>query len=462
MVAAKYMQAALDLAPEHDEFRVNAAAIYSRLGWLDLAFHTARSLPEHLSDWWARARRTALDDYRQRRSSTLKFLRQRRGGATYGRDERWRLSQDLFALGRISTARSICEQLVCEGPRSYPAFYFLAQIIARQSGPDAAVAFLQSVETLADDLPDYPIRIARLLHEAGRYQEALDKLSHPSIANLDSEEVRWARFVALFLLGSRERLIGYCRQWLLEAPDSLAPAGYLAAMRSEQNESGGEGALPATLLKPHIVQFWDTQTVPSDVAEVMDSWRRMHPHAGYTVFDERAAQDFLDQHYGSEVVETFKLCHHAAMKADYFRIAFLYQAGGVYVDADELCLQPINDILAAAEHVEIIATLSGDVPGYLHNWFLGARPHSPVLGFALEDATVGVRRALQAGRKPDIWLVTGPGLITRAVGRYLARQDEHWNENNAVLMPLQQYRNLARTESGLSYKTKASANWQLA
>ncbi len=211
----------------------------------------------------------------------------------------------------------------------------------------------------------------------------------------------------------------------------------------------------------HIVQFWDTEAIPTDVQTVMESWKKAHPYIQHVVFDEKGARLFLADHCGAEAAETFDLCHHPAMKADYFRVAFLYKAGGIYVDADELCLQPMHDVVRASDDTEIIATLSGDVPGYLHNWFLGARPDSRVMKAAFEDATAGVRRDVQAGRKPDIWLATGPGLITRAVGRYLSEPERRGDEA-LMLMPLQQYRTLARTESSLAYKTNAAANWQLA
>ena len=149
------------------------------------------------------------------------------------------------------------------------------------------------------------------------------------------------------------------------------------------------------------------------------------------------------------------------MKADYFRIAYVMRNGGVYVDADECCLRPMASILADAAGTGIAAVRSGDLLGYLHNFFLAARPNSRPMALALDDATAAIHDAAREGSRPSIWEVTGPGLITRAVGRYLVERRDEGITSGDYLMPLKQYRSYVRNASELNYKQNALANWQL-
>ena len=209
-----------------------------------------------------------------------------------------------------------------------------------------------------------------------------------------------------------------------------------------------------------MVQFWDKPDVPPDVRRVLDSWVEMHPQLRRTLFCEERARAFLVDEFGSAAAAVFDLCHHAAMKADYFRIAYLYRCGGIYVDADERCLRPMGSLLSTAAVSDMAAVRSGDVMGYLHNFWLGARAGSRVLELALREADRAIL-AKGEGQPLSIWQATGPGLITRAVGQYLVEDGSAASCGGVYLLPFRQYRSFVATAGDLSYKTESDANWQL-
>lgn len=460
VVDAMHKQAALNLEPHNYELRVNAAAAYTQLNWLDLGYRIAKTLPEGLPDWWAGSRQNAIQRYEARRAETRALLRTRRTAPDWILFV-WELCQGLFELGRLRLARRLCEWLMREIPSSFPAFFFCSRIVAREAGPAEAAAFLRSLAWLHRNSSEYPAALAKQLHENGLYEEVLAVTAHSAISD-EWEETRYIKCVAMLMLGRHQELRSYCREWLAVSPYSVPPAGFVTAAHFTSGLGAAENKpAPAAAAPFRIVQFWDADDVPADVSETMQSWTRHHPECEHIRFNEAEARGFLDAQYGSGAIELFDLCHHVAMKADYFRIAYLLQEGGIWVDADEVCLRAMPSLLHDAASSELTAPLSGDTPGYLHNFFLGARADSPIMRFAMVDAEQAIRRDIGEGRRPDIWQVTGPGLITRAAAAFLVATP-NVAVSEVITIPLQQYRVLARTNGDLAYKRRHNLNWQLA
>jgi mannosyltransferase OCH1-like enzyme len=179
----------------------------------------------------------------------------------------------------------------------------------------------------------------------------------------------------------------------------------------------------------------------------------------YRRFSEASASDFILLNFGEKAAKAFELCHHAAMKSDYFRLSYLYKNGGVYVDADDRCLKPIDPIIANLATTNLIASVTDDFPGYVHNWFLAANPGSQVLGMALAQATNDIIDSEGRTPRPDIWQTTGPGLITRCIAAVCARSGINVDKE-VRLMTLAQYRNFVQEQLSLSYKNSVEGNWR--
>lgn len=225
-----------------------------------------------------------------------------------------------------------------------------------------------------------------------------------------------------------------------------------------------------------IVQFWhDPARLPEDVRECISSWSRWET-CGYAhrVFDTAAAGEFISHLLEPDHVRAFTRCYHPAMQADYFRLCYLFVEGGLYVDADDVCIA--NDISSLFDGGRLkIQPLCYDIgsdsmvspaaflqPGaddegwifYFNNNPLIASQGDPVIKRALERATQLLHGAAD-DEFPEIQSTTGPGNLSRTIFELGAASAI----DNRVLV-LRDWDSIAVSRWPLSYRRDAR-NWRL-
>ena len=205
------------------------------------------------------------------------------------------------------------------------------------------------------------------------------------------------------------------RQLVRHNPDHTAPAILLMlAMRRARLFATGrdDPAIGAAGIPRRIIQYWDAETPPPDVRELMQSWGALNGNFAHVRFDDAAALRFLRARCADDVVRAFRRAHQPAQRVDIFRLAYLAHDGGFFVDADDRCLAPIDTLVPAnatfAAYQESYGTLGTN--------FIGAPSNHPVILRALKLATA----ALNRGDRDIAWLSTGPGLLTRAFAQRVA------------------------------------------
>jgi tetratricopeptide (TPR) repeat protein len=161
-----------------------------------------------------------------------------------------------------------------------------------------------------------------------------------------------------------------------------------------------------------IGQFWDKGEPPADICAIMATWPQHNPDYQLVRFDLGSAASFLRQHFPAEVHAAFSRQLEPAQRADLFRLAWLYQVGGVYVDADDRCLAPLANLLPARAN----AVFYQEDLGTLGNNFIAVAPGNEIILYALKAAVLAVNR----GDSDILWLSTGPGLLTRALAQHIA------------------------------------------
>ncbi len=235
---------------------------------------------------------------------------------------------------------------------------------------------------------------------------------------------------------------------VLELPDyTPAAISFLIALRQKGFFASPVGLdrRPLTDASPiplKIAQYWDDD-IPADVEALCDAWRTMHPTFSYARFSDREARRYLDANGPAGARAAFDRAAQPAMKADLFRLAYLYREGGFYIDADDRCLAPLPTI--GLGDFDLI--LHQEDWGTAGNNLIGVVPGHPAIKLALDAGIEAVNR----GDGDIVWLSTGPGLLTRAVACFLA-QDLPGRLRKTLLMERYELAEVVAMHVGTAYK----------
>jgi mannosyltransferase OCH1-like enzyme len=171
-----------------------------------------------------------------------------------------------------------------------------------------------------------------------------------------------------------------------------------------QNPNRHLETLPAATM--NIIQYWDTENIPDDVLSCINSFPAQNPDAKHFVFNATTADAFIAEHFSSRELNAFRACAVPAMQADYFRLCAILVLGGIYADADAVCLRGLRPLFDAIDRVEFyVHGPKGNVP---NNFFLVREKNNPFIRTFLDLATYNIERRASG----IVWAVTGPGILT--------------------------------------------------
>jgi hypothetical protein len=239
-----------------------------------------------------------------------------------------------------------------------------------------------------------------------------------------------------------------------------------------------DAALPTSrvVLPRVLVQFWDDAlSIPDDVRACLDSWAPLEI-AGFKrlLFDDVSARNFIQGRFSKRHVLAFDRCRHPAMRADYFRLCFILELGGLYVDADDeyvggdveslvsggrLRLQTLCYDIASDSMVDVTHALKdNDTEGrifYVNNNPLIAASGHPIIARALERSTA-LLFAMDEGCR-DIQYLTGPGNLTASLVAHAAQRDKVYDVRDFEL--LTNWDSVAISKWPLAYRVDGR-NWR--
>jgi len=211
-----------------------------------------------------------------------------------------------------------------------------------------------------------------------------------------------------------------------------------------------------------IVQFWDAQTPPTEVVELAQRTQEANPDCSYQMFCEDSAREFLRDTLGARATELFDACPHAAAKSDFFRVAYLFDRGGIYIDADEAAVRPLSHYIQRNGFDLVLRYTKADV-SCIDNCFIAVRPRMLLLQRVLDAILGNLTNMARNGMPTNVWVLTGPGVWTFSLV-------------DLCLDPLANYRGspLARTcllegadyqrlfdSPVMEYKSTEKGNWRL-
>lgn len=213
------------------------------------------------------------------------------------------------------------------------------------------------------------------------------------------------------------------------------------------------------LIPRRLMQFWDKPAPPPDVVALMDKMRRTNPLWFYHRIDDRRARQFIDCHFGKRVLTAYNALSHVAARSDLFRACWLYQRGGVYLDADEDCTNPIERILPRAGR--FVLSWSSGSPSCINNWFVAIAPAHPMMRRIIMLAIHQIEEAMRRNIKLNAWVLTGPGVYTMACLDCIALDPTRHDIQDLSLIDEFEYRQIIKSPETLAYRQDPKANWRL-
>jgi mannosyltransferase OCH1-like enzyme len=175
-----------------------------------------------------------------------------------------------------------------------------------------------------------------------------------------------------------------------------------------------------------------------DINEYMiSSFKKLNPEYDILYFN----QQMVDQWFFSTTIynEAYKKLKERGEKSDFFRYCYIWENGGVYVDADIFCNQPLRNWIT---YQELIVGLEADLPAEdisfknigvkvgdriksVCNWAFAAAPKQEPLNKIIDDIINNpIEGVLQN---------TGPGRFTKHIIEYFGNKKKI---NNSYILPI--------------------------
>ncbi len=148
-------------------------------------------------------------------------------------------------------------------------------------------------------------------------------------------------------------------------------------------------------------QLWIGLKEPPTIP--MDTWKDKHPDFEYIRWNE---EEFIKRDMKFECQNRINDMKEINGKADIMRWEILYKYGGVFLDADSICIEPFDEVLmnqkcfAGYEHEKLR-------PGLIATGTMGFPPKHPLVKGAIDSMKSNPVHTNMA------WITVGPGLLTR-------------------------------------------------
>lgn len=175
---------------------------------------------------------------------------------------------------------------------------------------------------------------------------------------------------------------------------------------------------------PHLIHLiWLGSPISEKVSACFDSWKKHHPLWEIKIWNDNDIPEF---DWSCEHSKTcFQQADTWAEKADIFRLEVLYKFGGLYSDADVVCLNSFDPLtnqglgFFSCFELNYVGKHYGE-PFFVGSAILGAKQGSYVMKYCLDHLTSKIE-------SPEEGIIkrTGPGLISRACQMAFSNSSEH-------------------------------------
>ena len=133
---------------------------------------------------------------------------------------------------------------------------------------------------------------------------------------------------------------------------------------------------------PKIIwQTMKSNQVPAIMKKYADTWIENNPEYEYRFFDDDDMIDFISSDFPA-YLEAFKKIKYGASKADLWRYLIMYKYGGVYVDMDCQCINPLRQWIDPGARYVTQLGINKD----FCQWLIISVPQNPIFLKAAQKA----------------------------------------------------------------------------
>lgn len=184
--------------------------------------------------------------------------------------------------------------------------------------------------------------------------------------------------------------------------------------------------MPLQPIPAIIHQIWSDKIkkIPGSLLKLADTWKHHHPEWKYEFWDDDSISNFVRTRY-PQYWERYSAFPYDIQRWDTVRYLILYTFGGLYVDFDMECMEPIEPLLGidvCSFSLEPVENLLPDSPRpYLSNTFIACKPGDPFLHFIIGHIfSAHINESTDREKDPSLTVLgtTGPLCISRLYALY--------------------------------------------
>ena len=183
---------------------------------------------------------------------------------------------------------------------------------------------------------------------------------------------------------------------------------------------------------PRIIhQIYEDPAGPSEgLLKLAETWKEHHPTWEYRFWGRKEIEDFLTTEF-PDFVPTYRAYPFNVQRWDAIRYLILYKIGGLYVDLDYECLEPLdsllNDALCCMGMEPTVNAITHDKSMIIGNALMASVPNHLYFEAMIKDMKNGEKYSTLS-KSLQIMETTGPFMTTRLY-------EDYPNKDEITLLP---------------------------
>lgn len=251
------------------------------------------------------------------------------------------------------------------------------------------------------------------LCQAGYGAQLQDEMRRALEKTPENHVLLLAHAVACRQAGDEDRAMEYARHAHRLHPGQfstffLERHGKAAGRTPARPEQPTPIPAPIENLCRNVMLYWADDTPPPSVRDVVGQWQEIYADWTVTLFSHASAGAWLQDRCGVEIARLFRKCRLPAMQADFFRVFWAIEEGGIYSD---ITLAPLVCPGFAATGKDLVVMRR--FHGRIVNSIFYARKGSA----DLKQVAYHILQAMSLQTDQNVWSATGPGAWIAALGQ---------------------------------------------